>query len=389
MAVRGKGLLRRYHYLLRPQTSRRWVWVTFAIIVVFLVAQVGWWIIFQRHYIQQTVDYAETTWLQQAALVQQLWAATSPQERPALADELKKSFPQLEVRGDSVYVRPEQLSSYREGQLRFLRMFAFEGPFFLGVMLLGLWVIAHSLASEREFKRRQQNFLMAATHEFRTPISTLRLLVQTLELRELPKEKQRSYLRHMGQEISRLEGLSERLLATARLEQGLSKPNLGLHDLNEVVREALLRQREVLEARGAALSLEPAAQPLPVELDLEAFGLVISNLLENAVKYSPGTEKPVWVRLRAQEGKAVLEVEDRGVGIKRSEAARIFEPFYRSGDEATRETQGLGLGLYLVRSLTALMGGSVEAELLSQGSRFHVWLPLRGGTASAPERSPA
>jgi signal transduction histidine kinase len=364
--------------------------VIFAIIVVFLVAQVGWWIIFQRRYIQKTVEYAETTWLQQAALVQQLWAATSPQGRPALAEELQKRFPQLEVRGDSVYVRPEQLSSYREGQLRFLRMFAFEGPFFLVVMLLGLWIIAHSLASEREFKRRQQNFLMAATHEFRTPISTLRLLAQTLELRELPKEKQRSYLQHMGQEISRLEHLSERLLATARLEQGLSQANLGLHDLNEVVGEALSRQSRVLEARGATLSLEPAAQPLPVELDPEAFDLVLSNLLENAVKYSPGSEKPVWVRLRAQEGKAVLEVEDRGVGIGRGEAARIFEPFYRSGDEATRETQGLGLGLYLVRSITELIGGRVGVEVLERGTRFTVRLPLASATALVtPERSPA
>lgn len=382
-------MLRRYQDLLRPKLPRRWVWVTFGIIVVFLVAQVGWWIVFQRHYIQQTVDYAETTWLQQAALVQQLWAATPPEGRPALAQQLKHDFPQLEVRGNTVYVRPEQLFGYREQQLRFLRMFAFEGPFFLAVMLLGLWIIAHSLASEREFKRRQQNFLMAATHEFRTPISTLRLLVQTLEMREVSKEKQRTYLTHMGQEISRLEDLSERLLATARLEQSLSKASSSIHDLNEVVESALARQRPVLEARGAVISFEPSAQPLPVELDPEAFTLVLSNLLENAVKYSPDASKPVWVRLKAHDGKAVLEVEDRGVGIERGEVAKVFEPFYRAGDEGTRETQGLGLGLYLVRSLTELMGGWVGVEVLGRGARFTVKLPLQPSSSLAAERSPA
>lgn len=388
MVVRGDGLFR-YRPRFQPRLSRRWVWVTFALVVGFLVAQVGWWILFQRHYIQQTVAYAETAWLQQAALVQRLWAETRPAERPALAEELRRDFPQLEIQGDNVYVRPEPLLSYRESQLRYLRMFAFEGPFFLVVMLAGLWIIAHSLASEREFKRRQQNFLMAATHEFRTPISTLRLLAQTLDLRELPKEKQRDYLQHMNQEISRLESLSERLLATARLEQGLHQADRGVHDLNPVVAQALSHQRAVLEARGASLTFEPAPQPLWVELDPEAFGLVFSNLLENAVKYSPGREKPIWVRLKAQEGQAVLEVEDRGVGLRRGELARIFEPFYRSGEEATRETQGLGLGLYLVRSITALMGGSVEAESLAQGSRFRVRLPLRSGAVPAPERSPA
>ncbi len=398
MDLTEDGLLHSYRNWLSFRLSRRWVWVTFGVIVVFLVAQVGWWIVFQRQYIQQTIDYAETSWLEQAALVQQLWAATSPQQRPALAARLKQDFPQLEVRDNRVYVRPEQLSGYREQQLRFLRMFAFEGPFFLVVMLLGLWVIAHSLASEREFKRRQQNFLMAATHEFRTPISTLRLLVQTLELRELPKEKQRTYLTHMSQEIIRLEDLSERLLATARLEQGLNRANISTHDLNQVVSQALSRQRDVLEARGAVIHLELWPQALPVELDPEAFTLVLSNLLENAVKYSPNSSKPVWVRLKAQEPQALrssnpqalLEVEDRGSGVQVGEIANLFEPFYRSGDEQTRETRGLGLGLYLVRSITRLMGGSVEAEALEQGSRFTVRLPLlaQASLASA-DRSPA
>ncbi|MCX7601723.1 MAG: HAMP domain-containing histidine kinase [Meiothermus sp.] len=367
----------------------RWVWVAFGLVVGFLLAQVGWWLVFQRNYIQQNIEYAETAWLQEAALVQQLWAATAPEKRATLRAELKEAFPHLEVEGERVYVNPERLAAYRAEQVRYLRMFAFEGPVFLLVMLLGLYIIARSLRSEQELKRRQQNFLMAATHEFRTPLSTLRLLVQTLELRELPREKQLAYLGHMAQEVARLEDLTERLLATSRLAQGLGQVRPEPQDLNQAAGRCLARHQASLKARGATLYFEPFPGPLPVEIDPEAFGLVLSNLLDNAVKYSPGEQKPVWVRLRAEGGRALLEVEDRGVGLPRAELGSIFEPFYRVGDEQTRHTRGLGLGLYLVRSITELMGGRVWAEALPKGSRFVLTFPLSEAPALQPERRPA
>jgi signal transduction histidine kinase len=371
------------------KSSRRWVWLAFALVVVFLIAQVSWWLIFQRQYIQQNIEYAETTWLHEAALLQELWPAIEPSRREALIKEMGVAFPHIEVQGETVFVNPERLVEYRAEQLGYLRMFAYEGPFFLLVMLGGLWIIAHSLRSEQEFKRRQQNFLMAASHEFRTPISTLRLLVQTLLLRELSKEKQQAYLTHMGHEVDRLEDLSERLLATSRLAQGMNQVRASRLEFDELVRQILERQREVLEARGARLHFDSGPNPVLVDLDPEAFGLVLSNLLDNAVKYSPGAEKPVWIRLWASQTQAVLEVEDRGIGIRRTEAAHIFEPFYRVGDEQTRNTRGLGLGLYLVRGITELMGGSVQAEPLPQGTRFSLRFPLAQPTpTSRPERNP-
>jgi signal transduction histidine kinase len=371
------------------KTSRRWVWLAFALVVGFLIAQVVWWVVFQRQYIQQNIEYAETAWLQEAALVQQLWAATEANKRPALLEEVRQAFPHLEVQGETVFVNPERLAAYRAKQMRYLRMFAYEGPFFLLVMLGGLWIIAYSLRSEQEFKRRQQNFLLAASHEFRTPISTLRLLQQTLLMRDLPQEKQKAYLAHMGQEVDRLEDLSERLLATSRLAQGLNRIQARRQDFNELVEQCLKRQRGVLEARGAELHFEPSAVPLPTDLDPEAFGLVLSNLLDNAVKYTSQAQKPVWVRTRFSDGQAILEVEDRGVGIRRTEVAQVFEPFYRVGDEQTHHTRGLGLGLYLVRGITEAMGGRVRVEPLPCGTRFTLRFPLaEPSPAPKPERSP-
>ena len=369
--------------------SRGWVWLAFGQVVAFLLFQVAWWLSFQRNTIQQNIEYAETTWLQEAALVQQLWAATAPEKRAVLLSELRQAFPHLEVEDDRVYVNPERLKAYRSEQMRYLRMLAYEGPFFLLAMLFGLYIIGRSLKSEQEFKRRQQNFLMAASHEFRTPISTLRLLAQTLQMRELSREKQLAYLTHMSHEIDRLEDLSERLLVTSRLAQGMGTIKPERHDLNQAVSRCLAQQQNTLVARGATLYLEPSPTPLPVDLDPEAFSLVLSNLLDNAVKYSPAPQKPVWVRLRREGSQAVLEVEDRGVGLPKGELRQIFEPFYRVGDEQTRRTQGLGLGLYLVKSITELMGGRVWAEALPQGSRFVLSLPLLEAQGLAPERSPA
>ena len=370
--------------------GERWIWLAFGLVVVFLVTQVSWWMIFQRHLIQQSVDYAQTTWLREAAVVQQLWLASDPESRARLAQELRQQFPHLQVEGERVFVNPDQLAAYRNQQLRSLRMLAFEGPFFLLVMLLGLWLIARSLRREQEFKRRQQNFLLSTTHEFRTPIGTLRLLLETLQVREVSPEKRRAYLLSMGQELSRLEDLSERLLATARLEQGLASTQTQRQDLNQAVAEKVQTLKPTLEARGAALHFEPAPQALFAELDAEALRLVLSNLLENALKYSPAAHKPIWVRVEAQGNQALVQVEDRGIGIAKEALPNIFEPFFRAGNELTRETRGMGLGLYLVKSLMELMGGKVVCEPMSQGTRFTLYFPISEvRPALAAEGSPA
>ncbi len=369
--------------------SERWVWVAFVFVVVFLVVQVGWWLIFQRNLIQQSIEYASTAWLQEAAVVQQLWTASAPAEREKLAQELRLQFPQLRVEDERVFVDPNQLASYRNQQLRHLRMLAFEGPFFLLIMLLGLWIIARSLRREQEFKRRHKNFVMAATHEFRTPIGAIRLMLQTLQMREFSPEKRAKYLDNMSQELSRLETLSERLLATARLERGLPMPSQEVQDLGKVVSEKVQALRPTLEARGAQIFFEPAAALLPVELDSEALGLIVSNLLENALKYSPDPQKPIWIRLRSQGAQAMLEVEDRGRGVIKEALPHLFEPFYRAGDEQTRETSGMGLGLYLVKALMELMNGHVSCEPLEHGTRFGLYFPLINASSLAAERSPA
>ena len=354
--------------------------VALGVVVVFLVVQLVWWLIFQKQYIEEVMLQTTAAWARDARTVERVLEA-----RPDAVAAFKLEYPHLDLNTRPVQVDPQALDAFREKQIRHLRMFTFEGPFFLAVILGGLAVVSLSFRADQELRRRQSNFLMAATHEFRTPISTLRLLIETAQYRELPRDKQLEYLQRMETELRRLQDASERVLATARLEQGHGVGEMRVQDFNRVVAGFLESQRAGLEARGASITFEQHAEALPVMLDASAFGIVLGNLLDNAVKYSPDTEKPVIVRIQRDARNAVLEIEDRGVGINASEVPHVFDQFYRVGNELTRNARGLGLGLFLVRGITELMGGRVGCEPLPQGTRFTVRLPLEAQPVTAPE----
>jgi signal transduction histidine kinase len=343
--------------------------VAFMVLVVFLVVQVVWWMVFQRNYIDAHVAQTASAWALQAEFA----TAATPSTLPS----------HLEWQNGRVVVSQTALEEFRHRQERYLRMFAFEVPFFLGIMFLGLWVIWRSLQSDKELRRRQENFLMAASHEFRTPISSLKLLLETLVLRQLEPGKQQEVLRRAQNELERLAQTTERVLATARLERETT-PLLETHDLGHWVQNRLERQRENLEARGAVLELHISPN-LPVNINSEALEIVLHNLLDNALKYTASTTKPIIISVFASGKNAVVTLEDRGEGISSKETKYVFDQFYRVGSELTRTAKGLGLGLYLVKSLTERMNGRVRLESLPVGTRFVLSFELVAQPALSPQ----
>lgn len=346
----------------------------FGVIIAFLVAQVAWWLWFQADYIGGVTADTEAAWRDDAALANRIAAI-----EPTAVDELSDAHPHLRYVDGRFVVDEERLAAFVDDQRSALRMFRFEGVFFVLVVLSGLVVLARSLAAARELERRQHNFLLAVTHEFRTPISAMRLLIETLQYRSPSPERLADYLRRMERELSRLQRSSDQVLASARLEQIAQQGEARREDLDELVPALVAKVRGAFEARGARVTVAPAGETLPVRVAPEAFELVLTNLLDNAVKYSPGTEKPVLVGLSRRGDQAELVVEDEGVGVPPEEADKVFERFYRPGSEMTRRSQGVGLGLYLVRSNVELMGGRVECGPRPdgrRGTRFTVTLPL-------------
>jgi two-component system, OmpR family, sensor histidine kinase SenX3 len=359
--------------------------VAFTVIVVFVVAQVTWWILMQGRLANELRDTTITAWELDAQTANALLALDPSAEADLLS---RYAHLRATVGGAGLEVDPAARREVERRSARTVRMLAFEGPFFALVILGLLLFIAGSLRAERELKRRQANFLSAVTHEFKTPISTLRLLVQTLRLRPLGATRQQDYLRRMEGEIDRLERTSEQVLATARLEQASAPPPLAAADLNQVVQGWIGRLRPGLEVRGADLRVHYSPEPLPVALDGDAFGIAFSNLLDNAVKYTPGDTKSVSVTLEREGDLVVMHVDDEGVGLAPSERARVFERFYRTGDEMTRESAGVGLGLALVQSTVEAMRGWVKVSdgPTGRGTRFTVVLPRRVALAQSDER---
>jgi len=357
--------------------------VAFAVIIGFVLAQVGWWLIFQTQLLDRAAAERDAAWRRDVATVDALLELD-----PAALDGLLARYPHLRAAPPAtgtaaaaprVAIDPSTAARHDARDASARRMIAFEGPFFAVVILAMLALIASSLRAEQELKRRQHNFLSAVTHEFNTPIGTLRLLVQTLRLRPAEPERTVDYLRRMETELDRLERTSEQVLAAARLEQAGAPPVLEAADLNVVVQGLVGRARAGLEARGARLTVRYAPDPLPVSLDPDAFALVVNNLLDNAVKYSPGAVKPVAVTLRADGDVVRLHVDDEGAGMAADERERVFERFYRAGDELTRVSAGVGLGLHLVKSVTEAMNGWVQVDdgPGGRGTRFTVVLPRR------------
>ena len=253
--------------------------------------------------------------------------------------------------------------------------------FFLVVMIGLVWMCAW-LVREMRLNQRQHAFLDAVTHEMKTPLASFRLYLDTLARHDPDAEQRREFLERMRGDLDRLDATIEQVLAAARAEELRRVVLEGCVDLLSVIRPCI---REVLERHRLppeAVRLE-AARESQVRGDPAELSLVFANLLENAVKYS---DAPVDVRVEvseAREGRVQIAIADRGIGIPQRELRKIFQRFYRVGRDVQRQAAGLGLGLFVVRSLVRRHGGRVVArsEGAGRGSRFVVTLRSMPGSA--------
>ena len=256
------------------------------------------------------------------------------------------------------------------------------GSLFFLVVMIGLVWMCVWLVREMRLNQRQQAFLDAVTHEMKTPLASFRLYLDTLARHDPDAEQRKEFLERMRGDLDRLDATIEQVLAAARAEELRRVVLEGCVDLLSVIRPCI---REVLERHRLppeAVHLD-AARESQVRGDPGELSLVFANLLENAVKYS---DAPVDVRVEvseAREGRVQIAIADRGIGIPQRELRKIFQRFYRVGRDVQRQAAGLGLGLFVVRSLVRRQGGRVVAssEGAGRGSRFVVTLRSVPGSA--------
>lgn len=222
-----------------------------------------------------------------------------------------------------------------------------EGVTFFLLILVGAGFVYRSVRRQLRLQQQHQNFIMAVTHELKTPISVTHLNLETLQKYSLEPEKQKKLIRMTLQETSRLNDLTNNILISSQLDgEGYksSKEELDISDLlKDRVHDFRMRYPERNFKENIESEIELKGDPLLLQM-------LINNLVENAIKYSP-KQKPITCVLRQHNRHIELSIIDEGPGIEENEKQRIFDKFYRIGNELTRKTQGTGLGLYLCRKI--------------------------------------
>lgn len=250
-----------------------------------------------------------------------------------------------------------------------------------GLVLFGLlataasYLIYRAVTREMAVARQQSDFVSAVSHEFRTPLTSMRQFTEMLlDQPELPVERRRQAYEAQHRATERLSRLVESLLHFGRMQAGAARVRLAPSALDEFVRRAV--GDFIAEAPGAP-PIQVEAEPIVAEFDPDALGTAVRNLLENAIKYSPDGRE-IEVRLRRQDGRALLTVRDRGIGIPESERSGVFGRFSR-GEQAQRlGIRGTGLGLAMVKEIVREHHGEVQVESVEgEGSTFTIALPVR------------
>ncbi len=242
-----------------------------------------------------------------------------------------------------------------------------EGSIFLLLILIGAVYIFRATRRQLQLGQQQQNFMMAVTHELKTPIAITTLNLETLQKRKLEETQQQRLVAASLQEAHRLNDLCNNILLTAQLESGnnpLLKEEL---DLSELAENSVYQFQHRFPNRQFVFEGILEAVLMGEKLSLQ---MLINNLLENAVKYAP-KDKPITLIIERQNGKVTLKVKDEGNGIPDEEKNKVFEKFYRIGDERTRTSKGTGLGLYLCKKIMQNHKGDLRlTDNMPQGSIF-------------------
>ncbi|RFM25917.1 sensor histidine kinase [Deminuibacter soli] len=248
-----------------------------------------------------------------------------------------------------------------------------EGATFLLLTLVGAVFVYQATRRQIRLSHQQQNFMMAVTHELKTPIAVTRLNLETLQKRKLEEAQQQKLISNTLQEANRLNDLCNNILISSQLEAGAYLLNKDELDLSKLVDDCVHN----FAVRYPQRQIEGQVQPeLYVEGETVLLQMLVNNLVENALKYSP-KEGKVTVVLKQKHQHAVLCVMDEGAGIPDAEKKRVFEKFYRIGSENTRKTKGTGLGLYLSKKIVNDHNGQIAVtDHLPNGSNFTVTLPL-------------
>jgi signal transduction histidine kinase len=324
---------------MQQQKNFTFITVVFWVLFLYIVAALVWWFIALNRQSTEMADFK----------IEQL-STSDPNY-----DALKKEALDFRQRKKTQYIG--------------------EGSIFFLLIIIGAVFVYRATRKQIQLARQQQNFMMAVTHELKTPIAIAKLNLETLQKRKLDEDKRQRLLQTAIVETDRLNDLANNILLASRMAVGEVVKFSTEVDLQKQVAD-IVRQYEV-RYPGRAIIFNNEGTFL-LQGDELLLRILVSNLVDNAVKYTP-ENAPVTILLTSEKSVLRLEVKDNGPGIPEEEKKKVFTKFYRMGNEETRNSKGTGLGLYLCKKIAeAHKGKLMITDNSPTGSVFSIKFPING-----------
>lgn len=265
-------------------------------------------------------------------------------------------------------INPKKIEELKFERYQQRNIWLYQSILLLFLVGVGIYGVFSSIEKIYKLNKQQNNFLLSVTHEFKTPIAAIRLMLQTSKHPKVNDEKRIELVDNSIQSTHRLEELAENMLTAMQIESNAYQYNLSPVDYSNLVNKVINNQQ--IKGQISA-EVEP---DIVVEGDDFILRMVVNNLIENAFKYS--NNQPIEVSLTKDQKWKRLSIKDQGIGLKKEDYKNIFKKFYRVQDEETRVSKGTGLGLFIVKQAVEKHSGKVFVSAnTDKGSTFTILLP--------------
>lgn len=256
-------------------------------------------------------------------------------------------------------------------------LYSFVFLLIAGILVFGLILTIRSVSHELELARMKSDFVSTVSHEFKSPLTSIRQLAEMLQSGRVPSEERRQkYYDVLLEQSERLALLTDNILSLAKIEEGRAEFAFETTDISALLTRVISSIQDRVRHQGFVIGLDIEGPIPPLPVDRAAVTQAVTNLIDNAIKYS-GDSRKISVSAAGLGQFLVIAVRDFGIGIGKDEIGRVFERFYRGGDELTRAVKGSGLGLTLVKEIVEAHHGKVHVESEpGKGSVFSIRLPL-------------
>ncbi len=347
-------------------------------LVVVAAVQVGWWLFDQSSKAMEKVRDERALYSQQVAAAQAMLDAGMPAER------VRQLLPGVATVGSRAALSTTVEESLLSEAHRRINQYAWEGAFFLLALGVCIFVIARALRAEAKVIQEQDNFLALVSHQFKTPLASLQLSLETMAMRTLSPDQARTLIDRMLSDLGRMEAMVTQILESVRLERGRVDLRREPLDLSGAVTRVVAQFEERARKDSITITTD-IARGLYILTDPLALDVVVRNLLENAIAaITPVGGGTITFIARRTQTEIELAVKDSGVGFRPADGTRLFEKFTRLHPGGGSSYYGTGLGLFIVRRLMQLAGGRVSAhsEGVGQGAQFVLSWPIASAEQS-------